>query len=125
MEKLFEIKEEQDLDVFYLKGEMSFERMKYVWKAIFYEIILKSPSAILIKDDTLKSITYSNIIDILMWFFEIHFPRNIKIGIIVSNDPLELYPFAEMIASVKGWRYIKVFPNEKIARLWLSEPVYD
>lgn len=111
-----------DLGLLHVSGEMSRDEAKDLWIKIYSVIINEKPKGIIIFDSSIKVMRYYDTIDIVDWFRLVNFPKSQKIAIIDPN-PLEgINRFIQDVATIKGWPYIKVFQNEKIALDWLARP---
>lgn len=112
---------ENNLGVFRLRGEKTFDEAMDVWKRILLAIQKDNPHAIVIFDNSISRLSCSEVMMIEKWLNEANFPRYQKVAIIDPNLTTEsMNKFGEDVSFNRGWYNIKVFKDEVNAREWLG-----
>jgi hypothetical protein len=114
---------EDPLGIFHIHGDLPLADAKDAWMRIYHALVQDNVQAILAFDHSIKSMSYTNVIEIVMWFDQISFPKNKKVAIVESSQAPDINKFGQDVSSVKGWNNIKVFSNEARAREWLEQPI--
>jgi hypothetical protein len=114
---------EEPLGIFHIHGDLPLVEAKDAWMRIYYALVHEKVHATLVFDHSTKSMSYSNILEIVLWFDQIGFPKNKKVAIVESSQVQDFNRFGQDVSTVKGWNNIKVFSNEIVAREWLAQPI--
>jgi hypothetical protein len=107
----------------HISGNANVEDAKKIWNEFFTIIQNDKLTALLIIDDTIKSVGAFDVINIMGWLESIRFPKEIKVAIIdpkVSSS-ININQFGEVVAQTKGWRNIKAFEDELKAMAWIGD----
>jgi hypothetical protein len=113
---------ENELGVFRLAGEKSFEDAREVWEKIRFSIQNDHLKGVLVFDNAASKLRVHEVIKLTKYMEEINFPCDVKVAIVDPRPPLHSNnAFGETVAHNRMWQLIVVFSDESSARVWLSQ----
>jgi hypothetical protein len=118
-----DFQKEDNLGIIRLNGEIYKQDSMFIWQKILHALLAEKLHSVLIFDNTIKHLSYSEVIEIVQWFEYVGFPKTRKIAIVEPESIPDINLFGKDVSSIKGWNNINIFRNEEIARKWLSEPI--